>query len=342
VSVTDRSGNIVLTNAASELIWGDTIVSGEERWVRSRAFWHGTSKRIGPSEWASVRCLRDGRTSLNELIDIEAFDGRRKTIQNSAVPIRNAAGEIVGSLIVNEEVTDRVRAEGALRESAGRSQDFSRRLLVVQEEERRHLSRELHDEFGQLLAGIAMHLQAAKGLVGGAASSRIEECIRLIQRAGTELRNLVLELRPTMLESAGLTPTLKWLAEQHSERTGIATQVVGQIDDLSGDLAIVCFRAVQEALTNVIRHARAQHVTIELSRAEGVVKLAIRDDGVGFDVTKTLDQAAAGGHLGLLGMRERIQNLGGDLEVDSAPGRGTRLRILLPLLAVAPQPEPER
>jgi signal transduction histidine kinase len=241
VSVIDRSGNIVLTNAASELIWGDTIVSGEERWARSRAFWHGTSKRIGPSEWASVRCLRDGQTILNELIDIEAFDGRRKTIQNSAVPIRNAAGEIVGSLILNEEVTDRVHAESVLRESADRSQDFSRRLLVVQEEERRHLSRELHDEFGQLLAGIAMHLQAAKGLVGGAASSRIEECVRLIQRAGTELRNLVLELRPTMLESAGLMSTLKWLAEQHTKRTGIATQVVGQIDDLSGDLAIVCF-----------------------------------------------------------------------------------------------------
>jgi signal transduction histidine kinase len=230
VSVIDRSGNIVLTNAASELIWGDTIVSGEERWARSRAFWHGTSKRIGPSEWASVRCLRDGQTILNELIDIEAFDGRRKTIQNSAVPIRNAAGEIVGSLILNEEVTDRVHAESVLRESADRSQDFSRRLLVVQEEERRHLSRELHDEF---------------------------------------------------------------------ERTGIATQVVGEIDDQSGDLAIVCFRAVQEALTNVIRHARAQHVTIELSRAEGLVELTIRDDGVGFDVTKTLDQAAAGGHLGL-------------------------------------------
>lgn len=92
----------------------------------------------------------------------------------------------------------------------------------------------------------------------------------------------------------------------------------------------------------MIRHARAQHVTIELSRAEGLVELTIRDDGVGFDVTKTLDQAAAGGHLGLLGMRERIQNLGGELEIDSGPGRGTRLRILLPAPEVAPRPEVER
>jgi signal transduction histidine kinase len=136
-----------------------------------------------------------------------------------------------------------------------------------------------------------------------------------------------------MLESAGLAPTLRWLAKQHEERTGIATQVVGQLNDVSSDMAIACFRAVQEALTNVIRHARAQHVWIELSRNDGALELAVRDDGVGFDAAKTLDQAPSRGHLGLLGMKERVQILGGDIEVDSEPGRGTSIRISFPAAA---------
>src|ERR1700678_404585 len=151
VAVLDKSGDIVLINAASKLIWGGMIAPGQERYARTTASWHCSGRRIAPNEWASVRALREGKTSLNELIDIETYDGRRKTIQNSAAPIRDADGLIVGSVIVNEDVTERVRAESALRESTARLQHFSRRLLAVQEEERRHLSRELHDEFGQML-----------------------------------------------------------------------------------------------------------------------------------------------------------------------------------------------
>jgi signal transduction histidine kinase len=330
VSMIDRSGDIVLANSAAKVIWGDLIASGQERYARTTAFWHASGKPIAPTEWASVAALREGKTSLNELIDIESFDGKRKTIQNSAAPIRDADGLIVGSVIVNEDVTQRVRAESALRESTDRLQYFSRRLLTVQEEERRHLSRELHDEFGQLLAGITLHLEAAKSLPGDAARPRLDECLLLIQHAGTQLRNLVLELRPSMLESAGLAQTLRWIAKQHEERTGIATTVVGELNDVSSELATVCFRAVQEALTNVMRHARARHVWIELSQTEDAVDLAVRDDGLGFDVAKTLEQAPSCGHLGLLGMRERVQILGGDIEVESEAGRGTRIRILLP------------
>ena len=235
------------------------------------------------------------------------------------------------------DIEDRVHAEQALRESADRLQLLSRRLLEVQEEERRHLSRELHDEFGQLLATITVQLHAARGLAGEAARSRLEECSVLLQRAGAQVRSLALELRPTMLETAGLDPTLRWLAEQHQQLTGIEPQIVGHLNDVPGDVAIACFRAVQEALTNVVRHARAQHVWIELSQSDGVVELVVRDDGVGFDVKGTLNRAASHGHLGLLGMKERVQILGGRLEVDSKPGLGTRIHILLPLAEPVPE-----
>ena len=464
VAVTDREDNILLTNAATKRIWGDIIVSGRERWAQSKGFWHDSGKRIAPKEWASVRALSEGQTSLDELIDIETFDGERKTMRNSAAPIRNAEGLIVGAVFVNEDVTERVRAEDAvrkneeqlrdvidtipviafismpdgsneftnrswqeytglsvkdtagwgwestvhpddvarfheewcaavsavtpfdnaaryrgadgqyrwflvravplrdergnllrwygvlmdvedrvhaeqaLRESADRLQLLSRRLLEVQEEERRHLARELHDEFGQLLATITVQLHVAKILAGEAARSSIEECISILQGAGDQVRSLALELRPTMLDTAGLDATLRWLASQHEQRTGIATEVVGLLNEVPGEVAIAAFRVIQEALTNVLRHAQAQHIWIELSQSDGAVELLVRDDGVGFDVPKTLDWAANRGHLGLLGMKERVQILGGHLEVDSKPGLGTRIRLSLPLTEPVSEP----
>jgi PAS domain S-box-containing protein len=338
VVVTNRAGDIFLANAASKRIWGDDMmVSGPERWAQSKGFWHDSRERIAPTDWASVRALSEGKTSWNELIDIETYDGQWKTIQNSAAPVRTAEGLIVGSVIVNEDVTERVRAENALRESAERLQHLSRRVLAVQEEERRHLSRELHDEFGQLLAAIGVHLHVAKGLAGEAARSHLEECSVLLQRAGTQVRTLALELRPTMLETAGLDSTLRWLAEEYQQRTGITTEVVGHLLDVPGDLAIACFRVAQEALTNVLRHAGAQHVWIELSQSDGILELVVRDDGVGFDVTTTCERAASHGHLGLLGMKERVEILGGHLEVDSKPGLGTRISIFLPSAEAVPE-----
>jgi PAS domain S-box-containing protein len=332
VAVTDQGGDIVLVNAASKEIWGGSlIVSGPKRWAASQGYWHGTGKRIAPMDWASARALSAGHTSLNELIDIDTHDGRRRTIQNSAAPIRSADGTIVGAVIVNEDVTERVRADEAVHESAKRLQNLSRRLLVVQEQERRNLSRELHDEFGQLLGAIMAHLQAAKSVAEETLRPRLDECLSLLQSAGSHVRSLALKLRPRMLETAGLETTLKWLAEQHQRHTGIRTQVTGHLGEVSGDLAIACFRAVQEALTNVARHAQAHQVWIRLQQNDEFVELSIRDDGVGFDVARTLERTGSSGHLGLLGMKERVDILGGALHVTSRPGHGTRIRISIPL-----------
>jgi signal transduction histidine kinase len=340
VSVIDQTGDIILANSAAKRIWHGMIVSASERWAQSKGFWHDSGKRIAPEEWASARALRSGQTSLNELIDIEAYDGKQKTIESSTVPISNPQGLIVGAVVVHEDATERVRAQRALQELANRLQQLSRSLLTVQEEERRHLSRELHDEFGQLLAAITLHLHAAKSVAGVAAQSNLDESMALVQRAGAQVRSLALELRPTILETGGLDTTLRWLAEQHQQRTGTITEVVGHLGDVPSDLAIACFRVVQEAMTNVVRHARAQHVWIELNQNDVRLELVLRDDGVGFDVTSTLDRAATGANLGLLGMRERVEILGGQLEIDSQPGRGTRIHISLPLTETTTSPMP--
>lgn len=336
VAVIDKGGDIILSNAAARRIWGEALItSGPDRWARSKGYWHGSSEQIAPAQWPSARALRDGKLTLNELIDIDAFDGRRKTIETSAAPIRAAEGSIVGAVFVIGEVTERVRAERALHDSASRLQQLSRRLIAVQEAERTHLSRELHDEFGQLLATISLHLHAARHAAGEAGQATLDEAMTLLKRAGVQLRTLSLELRPRMLETAGLDSTLRWLAERHQQHTGVATDVVGHVNGVSGDLAIACFRVVQEALTNIARHAGAQHVRIELARSDGTLELTVRDDGVGFDVQRILDGAAGRGNLGLVGMTERVEILGGVLNLESEPGRGTRIRIALPLAAPA-------
>src|SRR5689334_4222735 len=115
--VMDKAGNVTFANEASDRIWGHVIVSGGERWERSAGYWHGSGKRIRPEEWASSRALRDGRTTLKELIEIESFAGDRKIIENSAAPIRDSDGHIVGAIVVNEDVTERVRSEEALQKT---------------------------------------------------------------------------------------------------------------------------------------------------------------------------------------------------------------------------------
>ncbi len=331
VAVMDLAGDIILSNAAVDRVWGKRITQGSERWAQSKGWWHDSGKLIIPSEWASARALSTGQTSLNELLDIVTFAGDHKTIQNSAAPIHGTDGRIMGAVIVNEDVTDRVRANKALLASANRLQQLSRRLLSVQEDERRHLSRELHDEFGQLLATVSMHLQAAKSSAEPATRANLDESIALLQRAGAQLRTLALELRPMLLETAGLEATLRWLAEQHRQRTGITTEVLGHAGDVPSEVANACFRVAQEALTNIVRHAAARHVWLELSQSEGSLSLVVRDDGLGFDVPSTLERAAGDGNLGLLGMRERVQILGGKLTLFSEPGRGTLICVSLPL-----------
>lgn len=136
VAVTDKTGNIVLTNDASKRIWGDIIISGAERWAKSKGVWHASGEKIAAENWASVRALNEGQASLNELIDIETYHGQQKTIQNSAVPIRNAEGLIVGAVIVNEDVTERVRAQEALAVSEQRfRQLFARAPVAICEED---------------------------------------------------------------------------------------------------------------------------------------------------------------------------------------------------------------
>lgn len=157
-------------------------------------------------------------------------DGSRLHVSMVRVPVAVPDAQ-VEVYAIYRDITQRKQAAEALREFADRLQYLSRRLLEVQEEERRHLARELHDEFGQIMCAIGLHLQAARALAGEVARARLDKCAAMLDEAVEEVRSLALELRPAMLDTLGLEATLRWLAEQHQQRTGSEVQVAGDLSE---------------------------------------------------------------------------------------------------------------
>jgi signal transduction histidine kinase len=228
------------------------------------------------------------------------------------------------------------------RKTTERLQVLSHRLVEVQEAERRSIARELHDEIGQTLTAVKINLQALQRSpnVSGHASI-LEENISIVERALQQVRNLSLDLRPSLLDDLGLVPALRWYVNRQSEWAGFTAVLMADSLEahLSPDLEIACFRIVQEALTNVARHARAQHVLVELRRRDTALELTIRDDGVGFDVRSALKRASHGASLGLLGMDERVALVGGKMEIESVPMHGTEIRAHFPLVLFSSRAE---
>lgn len=234
-----------------------------------------------------------------------------------------AIGGLVGVALEN----------AALRESIVAQQDRLRALaggmLQAREEEARHIAHELHDEVGQILATVHIALD---DLVqkNPANAGILRELHGLLDRVEEQLRRLSRELRPPILDDLGLAPALEWLAEGMAERSGLTISVDVGVGRLPSPVETALYRVVQEALTNAVRHARAKRVGLEV-RAEGlVIRAMVQDDGRGFDVGATLARRGDRG-LGLIGMRERVEALGGELNIVSAPGRGTELSVTVPL-----------
>jgi len=220
------------------------------------------------------------------------------------------------------------KAQDELRESQERYRSLSRRLLEVQERERGSLARELHDQLGQSLIGVALNLQVIKGDLPPASRARVPESMRVIEQMLEQVRTLAFELRPSALDDLGLVPALRLVVARHGERTGVSASFTATPAEVKATPGIetACYRIVQEALANVARHARARDVEVTLAMKGNALEIAVHDDGVGFDVDARLPNG-----LGLTGMSERAALAGGQLEIESEPGAGTTLRARFPL-----------
>ena len=210
--------------------------------------------------------------------------------------------------------------------------------MEIQENERRHIARELHDEIGQSLTAVKINLETILRLPNtNTIEPHVEESIAIVERVLRQVRAISLDLRPSMLDDLGLESALRWYLGRQAERAGLTTEFTADLIDvqLPPEVGTACFRVVQEALTNVVRHARARHVRVELRRRGATLRLNISDDGVGFDPREAQARSAHGASLGLVGMQERVLLAGGELIIEAAPGRGTTIRAHFPLPSAA-------
>jgi len=225
------------------------------------------------------------------------------------------------------------RASVAVDLSERVARDTVRRVIAAQELERQRLARELHDETGQALTSILLGLKAIRAAATDEGAEQAEKDVRdLVVQALQDVRSLAVELRPTALDDFGLVPALERLAGTFEERSGIRTAVESSLSEerLPSEAETALYRVVQEALTNVVKHAGAETVSIVVARRGAGVSAVIEDDGRGFDAAEVRDDA-----LGIVGMRERLALLGGTLVVESTPGVGTSLAAYVPLSPAA-------
>jgi len=238
----------------------------------------------------------------------------------------------VAFLAVVHEITARKVAEQELRESREQLRQLSAALQAAREEEQKRIARELHDELGQALTALKMDVAAIAGELSPeqvGAINRTSDMARLLENTVAAVRRIATQLRPLMLDDLGLIPTIGWLANDFSKRTGIAVDVTLPDPDTVVDakLATVFFRVLQESLTNVARHSGANRVQILVECSDTHMRLRVCDNGRGFHASAT--QATK--TFGLLGMRERAGMTGGSLTIESEPGAGTSIEMLIPL-----------
>lgn len=230
------------------------------------------------------------------------------------------------------DITERKLNEEELRVSRERLETLSRQLIATQESERRHLARELHDEIGQELTSIKLNLKTLEPALP-AETNLIRDTLAIAEQALQQVRSLALDLRPSMLDDIGLAPALRWCLDRQAHRSGFAPYFLAEPPELtaSPEVAITCFRVMQESLTNIARHAQARNVRVEVRQYESAIDLQVQDDGIGFDVTAATDQATRGASVGLVGMRERAELIGGLIDIESSTATGTTIHARFPL-----------
>ena len=292
------------------------------------------SARVGRSYVELRGDLREAAADFQRLLAGEELSAKRPVgdlvFDVHYRPLLDPDGTVVGAISVAVDVTDLERVERDRRHLLGQ-------LITAQEQERRRLAGDLHDDAIQSLTAARMHLSVLHHQLER--HDGVPEVVEValahardnLEQGLAAARTFLFDLRPPLLDSAGLEPALRQQLAKLAERTGCKTEVTWLLDErLGADLETVAFRVVQEALANVARHADATTVRVQAERDGSDVVLQVADDGVGFDPPAARERAAATGHLGLRSMAERIQTAGGSLEITSEPGGGTRVVLRLP------------
>jgi PAS domain S-box-containing protein len=283
-----------------------------------------------------ARALAEGRGFTHE-DRVRRPDGGERVIRTQGEIIRDGAGRVLKLVGACLDITESRNAEVAQRAAAESLQSLTRRLVQVEEAERRRIASELHDRVGQNLSALNINLDIVLGALSDSAAPelrlRLGDSLGLVDATLETIEDVMAELRPPLLEEYGLGAALGWYAEEFAKRTNIPVEIEDlareRIRQLPRDSAVALFRIAQEALNNVAKHASARRVWLRLEADGSELRFIVRDDGAGFDPATSAPARAT--RLGMTTMQERVVAAGGSLEVLSAPGQGTTVKAQVPL-----------
>ena len=269
--------------------------------------------------------------------DITARHQAEEALANASIELEKRVEERTAELLTANKLLKKMldegkRAEGEIRKSRERLRNLSGRLQSLLEEERTRISREIHDELGQALTAIKLELSLIRrSLVSDGLDeqvAKVQEIERGVIRIIRTVRKISTELRPGILDELGVAAAIEWMAKDFQNRTGIGCKVAIQgVDKIPDNVrATAIFRIVQEALTNVMRHAAASQVNVSLKKKDHTLIVEVRDNGIGIIEGRMIDSKS----FGLIGIRERVQLLGGEAVICGKPGEGTMVRVTLP------------
>lgn len=339
VGLLDKEQKILRCNAAMTKLFGKPYSEIIGRLCSEVV--HGT---IGPTDDCPFNRMMENRSRQEVLL-------RRgdRYLQEAVDPVIDSAGHVTGAVQVFSDITELKRAEESLRkahdelerrveERTAEVQHLSSQLLAVQEDERKKLSRELHDSIGQSLAAIKLGAENALSRIGKGATEAsveaLESLIPTVQHASEEIRKIHTDLRPSMLDDLGIVSTIFWFCREFEQLySGICIVKTIEIEEkqVPEPLKIVIFRALQEALNNAGKYSEADLVRVSLRRADGKIELLVADNGQGFDVQHVLSVKSLRGGFGLTSIKERTQLSGGAFAIESTRGAGTVVRASWPI-----------
>lgn len=287
----------------------------------------GTVKRL----FAAFCATGEFPTHLQN--DIVTRDGERRFISWNNTVLRDRSGAVTGILGIGEDITDRIRAENALVSHQERLEQLAAELSLAEERERRRLAADLHDQIGQSLAFASIKTQALRGFVTGEGARHLAELSGLMEQVIRDVRTLIFQISPPLLYEVGLEAALEWLAESIQQEHGFPVSFSddGGAKPLADDMKVALYQVAREVLINAAKHARPGQVAVETGCRGNRFVLTIWDDGIGFDLASVTVNSTAHSGFGLFNIRQRMETLGGQVEIDSHPGRGTTVTVTAPL-----------
>lgn len=290
-------------------------------------------KIIHPDDRKLLESITDGSSEIGKPLTIRWIhkNGTPVWVEQRNVPLFDGQGRLIGIEGIARDITDRILNEKKLRTSYAQIEALSMRVLEAMEDERARLARELHDELGQALTAVKLDLQLLQDALKceGKKENSLNQSINLIDYTIDIVRKQSVSLRPPVLDDMGLIPAIENMIKGFNKRTGVNMRLVaGDLPArLPGHLETALYRCIQESMTNIARHAKADQALVKIKKNDRKILVSVVDDGVGFEPDNL---AVSSEHIGLTGMQERIRLVGGRFKIASAPDEGTKILIIVP------------